>query len=212
MGRVYETRVQSGPSIELMSDEFRTLLSMTEKLLGYARVSTDLQNPDLQTDALTQAGCDRIWVDKVSGTILARPQLNDMLDYARTGDTIVVWRLDRLGRSVKDLVDLMGVFQERGLGFRSLTEGMDTTSPGGMLIYHVFAAVAQFEADLIRSRTMAGLNAARARGRVGGRPKNLTQEQTSLIDQWIEEGRTITSIAKTVGTTRTTVYRYLSSR
>jgi len=195
-----------------MSDEFRTLLSMTEKLLGYARVSTDLQNPDLQTDALTQAGCDRIWVDKVSGTILARPQLNDMLDYARTGDTIVVWRLDRLGRSVKDLVDLMGVFQERGLGFRSLTEGMDTTSPGGMLIYHVFAAVAQFEADLIRSRTMAGLNAARARGRVGGRPKNLTQEQTSLIDQWIEEGRTITSIAKTVGTTRTTVYRYLSSR
>jgi DNA invertase Pin-like site-specific DNA recombinase len=181
-------------------------------LLGYARVSTDLQNPALQTDALAAAGCDRVWVDHASGTRADRPQLAALLDWARPGDTLAVWRLDRLGRSVPHLVRLMSDLDRRGVQFRSLTEAIDTTTPGGKLVFTVFAAVAQFEADLVRDRTRAGLEAARARGRVGGRPRALNGRQRDTIDELVARGASITHAAQAVGTSRATVYRHLESK
>lgn len=180
--------------------------------LGYARVSTDLQNPDLQLDALHSAGCDRIWTDRVSGAVLARPELEALIDHARPGDTVIVWKLDRLGRSVKDLVALMTEFEKRNIGFKSITENIDTTTAGGVLIFHVFAALAQFERDLIRARTIAGLNAARSRGRVGGRPPSLTEEQKTTIDALLSNNQPIATIARSVGTSRATIYRHLAEK
>jgi DNA invertase Pin-like site-specific DNA recombinase len=144
-------------------------------IIGYARVSTLEQNEALQTDALDKAGCERLFTDHASGAKAHRPELDRLLDVIREGDTLVVWKLDRLGRSVQNLVDLMNLLQSRGVGFRSLTENMDTTTPGGVLVFNVFAAMAQFERDLIRERTNAGLRAARARGHKGGRPSKLTE-------------------------------------
>ena len=138
-------------------------------LVGYARVSTDDQNLDLQTDALKQVGCERIFTDEMSGAKAQRPGLTEALAFLRQDDTLVVWRLDRLGRSLKDLVEQVEVLRSRGIGFRSLHESIDTTSPVGKFQFHVFSALAEFERDLIRERTMAGLQAARSRGRVGGR-------------------------------------------
>lgn len=143
-------------------------------LIGYARVSTLEQNEDLQTDALRKAGCERIYTDHASGAKASRPELDRMLDMLREGDVVAVWKLDRLGRSVQNLTDLMALLQGRGIGFRSLTEQMDTTTPGGVMVFNIFAALAQFERDLIRERTRAGLKAARARGRNGGRPRKLS--------------------------------------
>ena len=139
-------------------------------LVGYARVSTQDQNMDLQTDALMAAGCDRLFIEKASGAQRDRPELRAALDYARAGDSIVVWRLDRLARSLGQLIETVGDLEERGIGFRSLTESMDTTTWGGKLIFHIFASLAEFERSIIRERTRAGLDAARARGRTGGRP------------------------------------------
>src|ERR671932_2864777 len=140
-------------------------------LIGYARVSTDEQNLDLQLSALKQAGCEQLYTDKVSGTKATRPGLEEAFSHLRAGDTFVVWRLDRLGRSLRHLIDTVTDLQERGVGFKSLTESIDTTTGGGKLVFHVFAALAEFERDIIRERTHAGLTAARARGRRGGRPK-----------------------------------------
>ena len=178
-------------------------------LIGYARVSTDLQNPDLQTDALTRAGCEKIFTDHASGTRADRPQLAALMEYLRAGDILVVWRLDRLGRSVAHLVGLMGQLDARQIGFRSLTETIDTTTPTGRLWFHMSAAWAQFERDLISQRTVAGLAAARARGRTGGRPSRLDDDKKHLVDTMLAEGYTVTAIAKALGSSRATIYRYL---
>ena len=149
--------------------------------IGYARVSTDDQTLDLQRDALKQAGCTELYEEHASGRTAARPQLEGCLKALREGDTLVVWRLDRLGRSLQDLIELTNNFQTRGVEFESLTERIDTSSPTGRLVFHLFGALAEFERSLIRERTMAGLKAARARGRKGGRPKKLTAKDLRTI-------------------------------
>src|SRR5215217_392459 len=151
-----------------------------EHLLGYARVSTIDQQPRLQVDALQDAGCYRVLTETASGARTDRPILAQVLDQLRPGDTLVVWKLDRLGRSLRRLVDVVTGLAERGVGFRSLQESIETTTPGGKLVFHVFAALAEFERDLIRERTTAGLVAARARGRNGGRPPVLDPGQVEL--------------------------------
>src|ERR1700736_1552969 len=152
-------------------------------LLGYARVSTTDQNPDLQLDALRSASCFRIFVDPASGALDERQELTKALDQLRPGDTLVVWKLDRLGRSLRHLIDTVAELQRRGVGFRSLQESIDTTTPGGKLIFHIFGALAEFERDLIRERTVAGLAAARARGRTGGRPPIMTAHKVTIARQ-----------------------------
>jgi DNA invertase Pin-like site-specific DNA recombinase len=146
-------------------------------LFGYARVSTLDQDPALQHDALAAASCVRVFTDRASGALEERVELARVFDHAREGDTVVVWRLDRLGRSLRYLVDTITELERRGVGFRSLSESIDTTTPGGKLVFHIFAALAEFERDLIRERTRAGLDAARARGRNGGRPSVMTAEK-----------------------------------
>lgn len=179
-------------------------------VIGYARVSTELQDPALQLDALNGIPCDRIFEEKASGAKTNRPELDAALGYLRQGDTFAVWRLDRLGRSVQHLDKLLTDFTERGIEFRSVTEGIDTTTAGGRLIFHVFAAVAQFERDLIIERTNAGLIAARARGRVGGRRTVVTPDKLAVARQMIEAGESVTTAAKTISVSRATLYRHLS--
>jgi len=179
-------------------------------LLGYARVSTLDQNPDLQRDELKAAGCYRVITDKASGAIDTRPQLDKALDQLRPDDTLVVWRLDRLGRSLRHLIDTVTGLSDRGVGFRSLRESIDTTTPGGKLVFHLFGALAEFERDLIKERTNAGLAAARARGRVGGRPFVLTPDKLAVACQMYDtRTHTIEAIAKVVGVSRATLYRHL---
>jgi DNA invertase Pin-like site-specific DNA recombinase len=179
-------------------------------LIGYARVSKTLQDPALQHDALAAAGCTRTFIDKASGAKADRPQLAAALDYLREGDTLVVWRLDRLGRSLKHLIEVVNALHDRGIGFRSLTEGFDTTTPGGELIFHVFGAVAQFERRLIQERTNAGLAAARARGRLGGRKPKVNAQKIAVAEKLRDEGvLTMEQIANVVGVTRPTLYRHL---
>ena len=179
-------------------------------LLGYARVSTTEQDASLQLDALRAAGCLKVFTDKASGSLDRRPQLDRLLDQLRPGDTIVVWRLDRLGRSLKHLIQLIEDLAEKDVGFRSLTEGMDTTTSGGKLIFQIFGALAEFERSLIRERTMAGLAAARSRGRVGGRPPVMTPEKIKVArDLYRARDLTVEEIAKTIGVSRKTVYRHL---
>jgi DNA invertase Pin-like site-specific DNA recombinase len=179
-------------------------------LLGYARVSTTEQDASLQKDALKAAGCLKIFTDKASGSLDHRPQLDRLLDQLRPGDTIVVWRLDRLGRSLKHLIQLIEDLAEKGVGFRSLTEGMDTTTAGGKLIFSIFGALAEFERSLIRERTVAGLAAARARGRVGGRPPKMTPDKVRVARQLYDARElTVEQIAETIGVSRKTVYRHL---
>ncbi|MBG0828577.1 recombinase family protein [Planomonospora sp. ID67723] len=182
-------------------------------LLGYARVSTDDQDPALQHDALTAAGCDRIFSDVASGAKAERPQLAKLLDYAREGDTVVVWKLDRLGRSLPHLIETVGAMRDRGIHFRSLQEAMDTSTPGGKLIFHIFGAIAEFERDLIRERTNAGLAAARARGRFGGRKRAMTPVQVDLAHEMhASKKHTLAEIARTFGVSRATLYRELDRR
>lgn len=145
--------------------------------IGYARVSTADQNPDLQEDALQKAGCEKIFRDVASGAVDSRRGLAEAIDYARDGDTLVVWKLDRLGRSMKHLIETVNGLAARKVGFQSLRESMDTTTSGGKLIFHVFGALAEFERELIRERTQAGLRAARARGRNGGRPAKMDSRE-----------------------------------
>ena len=176
--------------------------------MGYARVSTTDQDASLQIDALERAGCYRVFVDTISGSTRHRPELDRLLDQLRPGDTLVVWRLDRLGRSIRHLIDQMAALAEREIGFRSLQETIDTTSPGGRLIFHVFAALAEFERDLIRERTNAGLAAARARGRTGGRPPALTADQIRAAKQMYDQrDLTVEQIGQVLGVHRSTIYR-----
>ena len=174
-------------------------------------MSTTDQDASLQIDALSAAGCYRVFVDTGSGASAQRPELAKVLDQLRPGDTLVVWRLDRLGRSIRHLIDQLQALEERGVGFRSLQETIDTTSSGGRLVFHVFAALAEFERDLIRERTNAGLAAARARGRKGGRPPALSADQVQAARRMYEQqDLTVTQIGEILGVSRTTIYRALA--
>lgn len=182
------------------------------ELLGYARVSTNDQDAALQINALNEAGCFKVFTDVMSGAAEHRPELDRLKDQLRPGDTLVVWRLDRLGRSLRHLIDSMNEIEEAGVGFRSLTENIDTTSPGGRLIFHVFGALAEFERELVQQRTRAGLAAARARGRRGGRPPLLTEDQLKTAKQMYErQDMTVAQIGEVLGVSRTTIYRALKS-
>ena len=179
-------------------------------LIGYARVSTQDQNADMQDDELLKAGCQKVFMDKASGVATERPQLTAALEYLREGDVLVVWRLDRLGRSLKHLVTVVADLEERNVGFRSLHESIDTTTPAGKLIFHVFAALAEFERDLIRERTVSGLAASRARGRMGGRKPSLSPKKVQVARQMYASGdSTVAEIAKVLGVSRATIYRHL---
>jgi DNA invertase Pin-like site-specific DNA recombinase len=181
-------------------------------LLGYARVSTTEQNAHLQTDALTSAGCVKVWTDTASGTLDHRPKLDQLLDQLLPGDTLVVWRLDRLGRNLRHLIATVTDLSARQVGFRSLTEGIDTTTPAGRLVFHIFGALAEFEAALTRERTTAGLNAARARGRTGGRPPTMTPDKLAVAQKMYDSRQhTLNAIANTIGVSRSTLYRHLTA-
>lgn len=175
--------------------------------IGYARVSTDDQNLHLQRDALEKAGCRVIYEDKASGKNTERPELEACLKALRSGDTLVVWRLDRLGRSLGDLVKLVTTLEEQKIGFESLQEKIETTSASGKLVFHVFAALAEFERNLISERTRAGLKAARARGRLGGRKPKLKQKDIREIKALLKDPNIpVSDIAKRFGVSRTTIY------
>lgn len=182
--------------------------------IGYARVSTQEQTFDLQRDALTGAGCDKIFTDTMSGAKAERPGLQEALAFMRPGDVLVVWKLDRLGRSLKNLVELVTDFDARGVGFRSVTESIDTTTSGGKLIFHIFGALAEFERNLIRERTQAGLAAARARGRKGGRPRvtalNNEKKLALALSLYNDKNNQIKDICRILNVSRATLYRYLS--
>ena len=181
-------------------------------LIGYARVSTQDQTLDLQSDALTAAGCEKIFTDEgVSGSKTDRPGLNEALEYVRKGDVLVVWRLDRLGRSLPHLIQVVTELGDRGVDFKSLKEAIDTSSPAGKLVFHMMGAMAEFERDLIRERTNAGLAAARARGRNGGRPSVLTPEQVKMGKALaVNRDIPIAEICKQLGCSRATYYRQIA--
>jgi DNA invertase Pin-like site-specific DNA recombinase len=179
-------------------------------LIGYARVSTHDQTLALQQDALEKAGCSKIFTDVISGAKVERNGLAEALEYVRAGDTLVVWRLDRLGRSLKDLIEKLTELHNRKIGFKSLTENIDTTTSGGKLIFHMFGALAEFERDLIKERSEAGLQAARERGRRGGRPKALTEKKLAMARAlYADKRNTINEICKTLSISKTSLYRYL---
>jgi DNA invertase Pin-like site-specific DNA recombinase len=178
------------------------------RVYGYARVSTADQDPALQLDALTPT-CQRVFVDTASGVLASRPELDALLDLVKPGDTITVWRLDRVGRSLAHLVNLVADLTRRGVHFRSLTEGLDTSSPSGRLVLHLFGAFAEFERELIRERTMAGLAAARGRGRVGGRPSMMTTEKLDVARTMLAEGHSKAAVARTIGVSRPSLYDHL---
>lgn len=182
-------------------------------LIGYARVSTREQTLNLQQDALQKAGCEKVYSDEISGVKAERPGLQQALEYVRTGDTLVVWRLDRLGRSLKHLIETITALEQRGIGFKSLNENIDTTTSGGKLVFHLFGALAEFERDLIRERTKAGLAAARARGRMGGRPKAAavnTAKKVEMVQRlYADKSNSISDICATLRVSRSTLYRYL---
>lgn len=181
-------------------------------LIGYGRVSTIDQNLRLQKDALHKAGCEEVYTDTASGVKTARPGLHLALSRLRKGDTLVVWRLDRLGRSLVDLIQSIKQLNEKGIGFKSLQESIDTTTSGGQLIFHIFGALAQFERELIKERTQAGLNAARARGRLGGRPILLNSRQIKKLKEHYKKGDlSVNEICKLFNITKPTLYRYLKN-
>lgn len=180
--------------------------------IGYARVSTDDQNLDLQRDALLKVECSQIFEDQISGAKTERPGLIEALKYARPGDILVVWRLDRLSRSLKDLIEIVNLLEVRKIGLKSLQESIDTTSNSGKLIFHIFGALAEFERNLIRERTQAGLQAARARGRKGGRPKSLSQDKQALaVKLYKEKNHTIEQICELMGVSKPTLYKYVKA-
>lgn len=177
--------------------------------VGYARVSTADQNLNLQTDALRKAGCEKIFTDTASGAVDSRKGLTDAIEFCRAGDSLVVWKLDRLGRSLKHLIETVNKLQAKEVGFVSLQENIDTTTSGGKLVFHVFGALAEFERELIRERTRAGLAASRARGKLGGRPKKLTAKQIEMARKLLKDSsNSITEICATLKISRATLYRY----
>jgi DNA invertase Pin-like site-specific DNA recombinase len=178
--------------------------------IGYARVSTPDQNLYSQEDPLKKAGCKKIFTDVASGARTERPGLDETLQYLRKGDTLVVWKLDRLGRSVPHLIKVIKSLNDQGIGFKSLQESIDTTTSGGKLIFHIFSALAEFERDIIKERTKAGLQSARQRGRLGGRPKFLNDKQIKRLKELYDERKsTITEICKIFDISRPTFYNYL---
>jgi DNA invertase Pin-like site-specific DNA recombinase len=178
--------------------------------IGYARVSTGEQKMDLQLDALDDADCEKVFTDKLSGATADRPGLEEAMEYARSGDTLVVWRLDRFGRSLKDLVTKVERLGEKEVGFRSLKENIDTTSSAGKLQFHIFSALAEFERDLNRERTMAGLRAARERGRVGGRPRALSEKDLPQVQALMRQPDVSTrQICERFDISKATLYRYV---
>jgi len=178
--------------------------------VGYIRTSKKDQNPELQRRELETFGCERIFEEQISSRKADRPQLRAALDYCREGDALVVWKLDRFGRSLKELIELVNDLNERGVEFVSLRESLDTTSPGGKLVFHIFGSVAEFERDVIRERTMAGLEAARARGRKGGRKRIMDRKKIALASKLMRDRETpITEVCEAVGVSRATLYRYL---
>lgn len=181
-------------------------------LIGYARVSTVDQNLDLQLNALNGAGCEKIFTERMSGAVADRPELAEAVEYARSGDTIVVWKLDRLARSLKQLIGTVEQLRARGIGFRSLTESLDTTTAQGLLVLHMFGALAEFERSLIYERTQAGLAAARKAGRTGGRPPKLTDRDIQAAKAMLTNPEIgVTEIAKRLGVSPATLYRYIPS-
>lgn len=184
--------------------------------IGYARVSTKDQNFGLQIDALQKAGCEKFYREVVSGARTERPVLDRVVDSLRTGDVLVIWKLDRLGRSLKHLVELVNTLRERGVGLQSLNDPIDTTTPQGRLSFNLFASLAEFERDLIRERTQAGLSAARARGRNGGRPKGLSAqaEATACAAEtlYLERKLSVRQVADRLGISKSTLYAYLRHR
>lgn len=180
-------------------------------LIGYSRVSTYEQNLEPQKDSLRQAGCEKIFEDQVSGAKSARPGLDRLLETLRPGDTVVVWRLDRLGRSLKHLIELVAYFEANQIGLKSLQESIDTTTSGGKLIFHLFGALAEFERNLIQERTNAGLRAARARGRKGGRRQVLNDHKKEVaIKLYHEREHTVEEVCKMMGISKPTLYRYVA--
>ena len=177
---------------------------------GYARVSTAQQDLKLQVDALEQAGCDEIITEVMTGSSSDRPARQALLDKLLPGDSLVVWRLDRFGRSVSDLIEKVDQFSSSGVNFQSLNEQIDTSSSVGKMIFHIFAAMAEFERDLISERTKAGLAAARARGRKGGRKKLLDESKVKAAKKLIESETPVTEVAKLLNVSRATLYRYLN--
>ena len=185
--------------------------SETAMSFGYARVSTAGQDEALQLDALEKAGCDRIFTDHASGAVSSRPALDELLGMVRRGDTLVIWRLDRLGRSLRHLLEVVGDLEQRGVALKSLTESIDTSTPAGRLVFHTFGALAEFERDLIRERTKAGLAAARARGRVGGRPTVWTPEKREQAHRMLADKKPVATVAGVLGVSRASVYRMAQS-
>lgn len=178
--------------------------------VGYARVSTQEQDPALQLDALAAASCQRVFVEQASGAQRERPELRAALDYLRAGDTLVVWKLDRLARSLRQLIETVEALDARQIHLRSLTEALDTTSAGGRLVFHIFAALAEFERAIIRERTRAGLSAARARGRLGGRPPALKAADLVAARALLRDpDLTVTEVARRLGVAPSTLYRHL---
>ncbi|MFN3146958.1 MAG: recombinase family protein [Paracoccaceae bacterium] len=179
-------------------------------LVGYARVSTQDQKPELQLDALKAAGCEKVFTEKASGARTDRPELQAALDYMRDGDTLIVWKLDRLARSLKQLVASVEALEERGIGFRTINGvQIDTTTSGGKLVFHIFAALAEFEREIIRERTRAGLDAAIARGRKGGRPPALSElDRAAALALLRDKTIPIKEVARRLGCSEATLYRY----
>ncbi|WP_020534864.1 recombinase family protein [Lewinella cohaerens] len=184
--------------------------------IGYARVSTKDQNLALQNDALAKEGCELFFEEKASGAKTDRPELRRMIDQLRKGDIVIIWKLDRLGRSLRDLVNLVTEIQDKGAGLKSLNDAIDTTTPQGKLTFHLFAALAEFERDIISERTKAGLDSARARGRKGGRPKGLSQQakDKAIISETLyrEGNLSVSQICQHLGVARSTFYKLLKHR
>lgn len=179
-------------------------------LIGYARVSTQEQNLELQIDALSKAECERIFQDVASGARTDRKGLEEALKFARESDVIVVWKLDRLGRSIKHLIDIVNELNEKNIGFMSLQENIDTTTSGGKLIFHIFASLAEFERDIIRERTKAGLAAARARGRNGGRPRVMDEKKIEMAKILLKDSTNkVSDVCEILNISKATLYRYL---
>ncbi|TCZ73828.1 recombinase family protein [Flaviaesturariibacter aridisoli] len=177
-------------------------------LIGYARVSTQDQVHHLQTDALTAAGCEKIFTDKVSGTVAERPGLSKVKEQLRKGDTLVIWRLDRLARSLQDLITWMKYLEGEGIALKSLQENIDTSTATGKLVFHIFGALSEFERSLVVERTRHGLAAARARGRVGGRPKALDKDKRQLaVNLYNEKKHSVEKVCQLVGISKPTLYK-----
>ncbi|MDA0911045.1 MAG: recombinase family protein [Proteobacteria bacterium] len=178
--------------------------------IGYARISTLEQNLDLQIDALKKAGCEKIITDEISGSVADRPGLEKLKAVLRKDDTLVVWRLDRLGRTLKHLIEWINELDEQNIGFKSLQESIDTTSSSGKLIFHIFGALSEFERNLIRERTRAGIEAARSRGRQGGRPRKLNKDKRQLaIDLYKGKKHSLRQICEMTGISKPTLYKYV---